>query len=36
MVASSATVISRDDLVAIVGTRNVYMGKYGIGIEMPM
>ena len=32
----TATDISRDDLVAIVGTRNVYMGKYGVGIEMPI
>lgn len=30
----TATDISRDDLVAIVGTRNVYMGTYG-GILMP-
>ncbi len=36
MAASGATVISRDALVEIVGTRNVYMGKYGLGIEMPM
>ena len=34
--AGTATDISRDDLVAIIGTRNVYMGEYGIGIEMPM
>ena len=36
MLAETALNISRDDLVAIIGTRNVYMGKYGIGIEMPM
>ena len=36
MSAGTATDISRDDLVAIIGTRNVYMGEYGIGIEMPM
>ncbi len=36
MTESTATDISRDDLVKIVGTRNVYMGEYGIGIEMPM
>lgn len=35
MSASTATDISRDDLVKIVGTRNVYMGEYGIGIEIP-
>ena len=33
---ATATDISRDDLLNIVGTRNVYMGEYGIGIEMPM
>ncbi|MBP3369775.1 MAG: hypothetical protein J6L85_03385 [Clostridia bacterium] len=34
---SAGTVIdiSRDDLVNIVGTRNVYMGEYGKGIEVP-
>ncbi len=36
MSAGTATDISRDDLVAIIGTRNVYMGAYGKGIEMPM
>ena len=36
MSSGTATEISRDDLVKIVGTRNVYMGEYGIGIEMPM
>lgn len=36
MSAGTATDISRDDLVAIIGTRNVYMGEYGKGIEMPM
>ena len=36
MTAGTATDISRDDLVNIVGTRNVYRGEYGIGIEMPM
>ncbi len=36
MSADTATDISRDDLVNIVGTRNVYMGEYGVGIEMPM
>lgn len=32
---SSAKNISRDDLVKIVGTRNVYMGKYGVEIDVP-
>lgn len=36
MSAGTAIDISRDDLVNIVGTRNVYMGEYGKGIEMPM
>ena len=36
MSAGTATNISRDDLVPIIGTRNVYMGEYGKGIEMPM
>ena len=36
MTAGSATDISRDDLIAIVGTRNVYTGEYGKGILMPM
>ena len=36
MAASSATDVSRDDLVNIVGTRNVYMGNYGEGIDVPM
>lgn len=36
MTAGTATDISRDDLVNIVGTRNVYSGEYGIGIEIPM
>ncbi len=36
MSAGTATDISRDDLVTSIGTRNVYMGKYGMGIEMPM
>ncbi len=36
MSARTATDISRDDLVAIIGTRNVYMGEYGTEIEMPM
>ena len=35
MTERTANDISRDDLVAIIGTRNVYMGEYGIGIEMP-
>ena len=28
--------ISRDDLVSVIGTRNVYTGEYGTGTEMPM
>lgn len=36
MSAGTSADISRDDLVNIVGERNVYMGEYGIGIEMPM
>ena len=36
MTAGTSTDISRDDLVAIIGTRNVYMGEYGVGIAMPM
>lgn len=36
MAASGAAVMSRDDLVEIVGKRNVYMGEYGLKIEMPM
>lgn len=36
MSAGTTTDISRDDLVAIIGTRNVYMGEYGKGIEIPM
>lgn len=36
MSAGTATNISRDDLVPIIGTRNVYMGEYGKGIEMPI
>ena len=28
--------ISRDDLIELVGTRNVYTGIYGEGIEIPM
>ncbi len=36
MTAGTATDISRDDLVNIVGTRNVYRGEYGIRIDMPM
>ena len=36
MSAGTATDISRDDLVAIIGTRNVYMGEYGKGIEIPI
>ena len=36
MSSGTATDISRDALVKIVGTRNVYMGEYGTGIEMPM
>ena len=35
MSAGTATDISRDDLVAIIGSRNVYMGEYGIEIEIP-
>ena len=35
MSAGTTTDISRDDLVAIIGTRNVYMGEYGKGIEIP-
>ena len=36
MSAGTTTDISRDDLVAIIGTRNVYMGEYGKGIEIPI
>lgn len=36
MTESTAVNISRDDLVNIVGTRNVYSGQYGSGIVMPM
>ena len=36
MEAGTAADISRDALAAMIGTRNVYMGKYGIGIEIPM
>ncbi|MBE6544130.1 MAG: hypothetical protein E7675_06990 [Ruminococcaceae bacterium] len=36
MTAGTATDISRDDLLNIVGTRNVYRGEYGIRIDMPM
>jgi len=36
MSARTAIDISRDDLVAIIGTRNVYKGEYGIEITMPM
>ena len=36
MAESTAREISRDDLIEIVGTRNVYMGEYGLGIEIPM
>lgn len=36
MSAGTATNIPRDDLVPIIGTRNVYMGEYGKGIEMPI
>ncbi|MBR5798321.1 MAG: hypothetical protein IKY29_05145, partial [Clostridia bacterium] len=35
MEASTATLISREDLVEIVGGRNIYTGEYGVGIEMP-
>ena len=35
MTASTATDIARDDLIKIVGTRNVYTGEYGVGIVMP-
>jgi hypothetical protein len=35
MSAGTAIDISRDDLVNIVGTRNVYTGEYGKGIEVP-
>ncbi len=36
MSAGTAIDISRDDLVKIVGTRNVYMGEYGEGFEIPL
>lgn len=36
MSAGTATDISRDDLVNIVGTRNVYLGPYGLGLILPM
>ncbi len=36
MAAFTATLISRDDLVEIVGKRNIYTGRYGEEIEMPM
>lgn len=36
MTESTAMDISRDDLVKIIGTRNVYTGEYGEAIEMPM
>lgn len=35
MSSSSATDISRDDLIDIVGTRNIYLGEYGVAMEMP-
>ena len=35
MSASTATDIAREDLIKIVGTRNVYTGEYGIGYEIP-
>jgi hypothetical protein len=35
MSAGTVIDISRDDLVNIVGTRNVYTGEYGKGIEVP-
>ena len=35
MSAGTAIDISRDDLVNIVGTRNVYTGEYGKGMEVP-
>ena len=35
MSSSSATAISRDDLIDIVGTRNIYLGEYGVAMEMP-
>ena len=34
--AGTAAEISRDGLVAIIGTRNVNMDKYGVGVVMPM
>lgn len=36
MTASTATNISREDLIKIVGNRNISRFEYGIGIEMPM
>ena len=35
MSAGTDTDISRDELVNIVGTRNVYMGEYGLGVILP-
>ena len=35
MTEGTAQVISRDDLLALIGTRNVYSGEYNIGICLP-
>ena len=32
----TAREIPRDELIGIVGTRNVYQGEYGIAQELPM
>ena len=36
MSSESAAEISRDDLIELLGERNVYTGEYGLGILMPM
>ena len=36
MLTGSVADISREDLVGIVGNRNVYDGKYGEELEIPM
>ncbi len=36
MEAGTATDISREDLIEIVGTRNVYQREFGVPIHMPM
>ena len=35
-VAATAQNISREDLINLVGTRNIYQGKYGAEINLPM